>query len=57
MSHIKTLLNGLVKWGAQFAEKRQAEVFALGAGGNGEPLKVVEEKTDLVREVFLGRCS
>lgn len=38
-------------------EKRQAEVFALGARGNGGPLKVLEEKRDLVHEVFLGRRS
>lgn len=32
-------------------EKRQAEVFALGAGGNREPLKALEEKSDLVPKV------
>lgn len=38
-------------------EKRQAEVFVLGAGGNREPLNVLEETTDLVREIFFRRRS
>lgn len=33
-------------------KKRQPKVFGLGARGNWEPLKVLEQKSDLVNEEF-----
>lgn len=32
--------------------KRQIDVFGLGARGNRGPLKVLEQKSDLVNEMF-----
>lgn len=38
--------------GSAAVKARQAEVFGLGTRGHREPLKALEQKSDLVDEVF-----